>query len=241
MTAALSVAQRAGIRVGGVRVDGQHVGLDGGLRGARRTAQPGADSRGKDCVGQAVAGDGLRRADLPGEGGLRWLPARAHRDREAGADLPAEFRESVPAGRAKDAGVRDCGGVRLECARPPDCSGREPGQQFGAGQGIPRAARAGAGGAAAADLRDSGGGGESAGAKPEGQPWRDAGAGGGAYARDGDSDWESGFVAQGGAGDSGDRRMVPGRDRGGDRDCQGGDRRGGTGLRAGFGGDAWRD
>ncbi len=39
------------------------------------------------------------------------------------------------------------------------------GQQFGAGQGIPRDAGTGAGGAAAADLRDSGGGRQSAGAK----------------------------------------------------------------------------
>ena len=36
----------------------------------------------------------------------------------------------------------------------------------------------------------------------------------------------------------GDRRLVPGCDRGGDCHCQGRDRRGGAGLRAGFGGDA---
>ncbi len=143
---------RAGIRVGGVRVDGEHFGVDGGLCGARRAAQPGADSRRQDCVGQAVAGDGLRRGDLPGEGRLRWLPARADGDREASADLSAEFGESLPAGGAEDAGLRDCRGLRLECARPPDCSRRQPGQQLGAGQGIPRNARAGTGGAAAADL-----------------------------------------------------------------------------------------
>ena len=59
---------------------------------------------------------------------------------------------------------RDCRGLRLECSRPPDCARRQPGQQFGAGQGLPRTARVGTGGAAAAHLRDSGSGGQSAGA-----------------------------------------------------------------------------
>ena len=72
------------------------------------------------------------------------------------------------------------------------------------------------------------------------EPWRGAGAGGGAHARHGDSHWQSRIVAQGGAGHSGDRRLVPRCDRGGDRDCQGGNRRGGPGLRTGLGGDAGR-
>ncbi len=85
---------------------------------------------------------------------------------KTGADLSAEFGESLPAGGAEDAGLRDCGGLGLECARPPDRSRRQSGQQFGAGQGISRNARAGTGGADAEDLGDSGGGRESAGAEP---------------------------------------------------------------------------
>ncbi len=50
-------------------------------------------------------------------------------------------------------------------SRPPDCARRQPGQQFGAGQGLQGDARAGAGGADAAHQRDSGGGGESPGAQ----------------------------------------------------------------------------
>ena len=41
---------------------------------------------------------------------------------QAGADLSAELRESLSAGGAEDAGLRDCRGLGLECARPPDCS-----------------------------------------------------------------------------------------------------------------------
>ena len=58
--------------------------------------------------------------------------------------------------------------------------------------------------AAAEDLGDSGGGSQSAGAEPEAESRRGAGAGGGAHAGDGHSHWQSGVVAQGGAGDSGD-------------------------------------
>ena len=82
MTAALSVAKERGFTVGGMRIDREHVGGDGRVCGARGNAQPGADSRRQDCVGQTVAGDGLRRGDLPGEDRLRRLPACADRDRE---------------------------------------------------------------------------------------------------------------------------------------------------------------
>ncbi len=47
------------VRVGGVCFDGEYVGGDGGVCGAGGAAQHGADPGGKDCVGQAVAGDGL--------------------------------------------------------------------------------------------------------------------------------------------------------------------------------------
>ena len=87
--------------------------------------------------------------------------------------------------------------------------------------------------------RDSGGGGQSAGAQLGRESGGDvAGAGGGAHAGHGHSHRQSGLVAQGGAGDSGDGRLVPGCDRGRDRHCQGGDRRRGAGLRTGLGGDA---
>ena len=83
-----------------------------------------------------------------------------------GADLPAQFCESLSAGRAEDAGIRDRGVLRLDGSRSPDCAGRKPGQQFGAGQGISRAEGIGAGGAHAAHFGDPGEGGQSAGAKP---------------------------------------------------------------------------
>ncbi len=96
---------RARIHVGSVRVDGEHVGIDGGVCGACGNAQPGVDSGGKDCVGQAVAGDGLRCSHLPGEDRLRRLPAPVDRDCEGSAGLLAEFRESLPARGAENAGV----------------------------------------------------------------------------------------------------------------------------------------
>ena len=55
----------AGLRVGGLRLHRQYFGGHGRLRRARRAAQPGADSRRQDCLGQAFAGHGLRRRHLP--------------------------------------------------------------------------------------------------------------------------------------------------------------------------------
>ena len=65
MTAAHERGQGARLRVGGLRFDREHFGLHGRLRRPRRTAEPGADSRGQDRLGQALAGHGLRRRDLP--------------------------------------------------------------------------------------------------------------------------------------------------------------------------------
>ncbi len=61
-----------------------------------------------------------------------------------------------------------------------------------------------------------------------------------AHARHGYSHRQSCFMAQSREGHRGKRRMVPGCNGGGDCHCQGGDRRGGTGVRAGFCGDACR-
>jgi len=58
MTAAIERGQGAGLRVGGLRVDGKYFGGDGRLCRARRVEEPGADSRRQDRLGQAVAGDG---------------------------------------------------------------------------------------------------------------------------------------------------------------------------------------
>jgi threonine synthase len=85
--------------------------------------------------------------------------------RAGGADLSAELGQSLSAGRAEDAGAGDCRVLRLERAGAHSGAGRQPGQQFGAGQGISRDEGAGADLAAAEDLGDSGGGRESAGAE----------------------------------------------------------------------------
>ena len=159
---------RAGIQVGGLRIDRQHIGGDGGLRGAGGTAQPGADSRRQDRVGKAFAGDGLWRGHLPAEDRFRRLRAGADADRARGADLSAQLGQSLPAGRPEDARLRDCRVFRLDGAGPPDRAGREPGQQFGAGQGISRTERTWARRARAAHLGDPGRRRESAGAEPGG-------------------------------------------------------------------------
>ncbi len=96
---------RARFHVGGVRINRQHFRGHGGLCGARRTAQPGVDSRREDCLGQAFAGYGLRGNYLPAQVGLRWVCTGPHPDREGGTDLPAEFRKPIPARGTKDAGV----------------------------------------------------------------------------------------------------------------------------------------
>ena len=67
-----------------------------------------------------------------------------------------------------------------------------------------------------------------------------AGADGSEHAGDGHPHREPGIVAEVGAGDSREWWMVPGRNRGRDRDCQSGDWRGGAGVRAGFSSDACR-
>src|SRR5665213_2775821 len=48
----------AWIYLGGLRFDGEHVGLDGGLCGPIRDAFPGADSGGESRVGKALAVSG---------------------------------------------------------------------------------------------------------------------------------------------------------------------------------------
>src|SRR6185437_10972520 len=129
-------AERCGfarVYMGGVCVDRKHERGDGGVCGASWTAEPGADPRGQDCVGEAVAVDGLRRDDGTAEDGLRWLSEGAERDCEARAGVPAELGEPVQAGRAEDAGVRDPGAVGMAGAAASDCAGREPGEQLGIG------------------------------------------------------------------------------------------------------------
>jgi hypothetical protein len=95
--------------VGGLRVDRKHFGGDGGLCGARRAAMHCVYSRGQDCVGQALAVDGLWRADGAVEDRLRRMPEAADQTGAAVPDLSAELGEPVPAGGAEDPGDGDCG------------------------------------------------------------------------------------------------------------------------------------
>ena len=160
-------------------------------------------------------------------------------DREASADLSAEFGESVPAGRAEDAGASKL---------PKHFDWNVPDHLIVPGGNLANSSALGKG---FREMRELGLVArmprisviQAEGANPLVRSFgcesrRVAGAGGGAHAGDGDSHRQSGVVAQGGAGDSGDRRLVPGCDRGGDCDCQGRDWRGRAGLRAGLGGDA---
>ena len=75
MTVALSVRGRQRRRGGGVRVDRQHVGLDGGVRRAGPGQAAGAGAPGQDRGRQAGAGHRARRPGDHGPRQLRRLPA----------------------------------------------------------------------------------------------------------------------------------------------------------------------
>ena len=87
MTAALSVARSAGLsgsralRPGNTSAAMAAYAARAGLRQHR------VYSRWQDCVGQAVAVDGLRRADDAAEDGLRWLREDADGTGHALSDL----------------------------------------------------------------------------------------------------------------------------------------------------------
>src|SRR5208283_4394209 len=93
-------------------------------------------SRGKDCVGQALAVDGLWCADGAVEDRLRWMPEAADEARAAVPHLPAELGEPVPAGGAEDPGDGDCGADGVAGPGASGCARWQPGQLVGAGQGI---------------------------------------------------------------------------------------------------------
>src|SRR5208283_237854 len=116
--------------------DGEHIGGDGGLCGARRAEMHCVYPRWQDCLGQAVAGDGLWRADGAVEDGLRRMPEAADQTGAAVPDLPAELGESLSAGGTEDPGDGDCGTDGVADSGAPGGSGREPGQLVGAGQRI---------------------------------------------------------------------------------------------------------
>ena len=65
MTVAISAARQEKFQLGGVRIHGKHVGLDGGVRRSRWNSQPGVDSGRLHRLGQAFAVARLWRAHLP--------------------------------------------------------------------------------------------------------------------------------------------------------------------------------
>ncbi len=75
------------VSLGGLRFHRQHVGFDGGLRCARKHAQPGADPRRQDLLGQALAIARLRSPHLPASHRFRRLRAHPERTRPPEAGL----------------------------------------------------------------------------------------------------------------------------------------------------------
>ena len=74
MTMAVSKAVEEGAERGHLRLDRQHLGLGGGLRGPGRPDGGGRDPRGQDRGGQAGPGAGARRARAGARGRLRRRP-----------------------------------------------------------------------------------------------------------------------------------------------------------------------
>ena len=141
MTVALSVAVGAGRRGGGLRLDRQHLGVDGGVRRAGRAASRSCCvPAGQDRRRQAGPGDRARRPGDHGARQLRRLPAAVPR---AGRGLPGRAGQlgqpDAPRG-AEDRRLRD---RRLPRRRPrrARAAGRQRRQHLGVLEGLPRVRR----------------------------------------------------------------------------------------------------
>ena len=115
MTVALSVAVGAGRRGGRLRLDRQHVGVDGGVRRAGRHQAARAGAAGQDRGRQAGAGDHARRAGDHGARQLRRLPADVPRPRRALPGRAGQLRQPGAARGPEDRRLRD---RRLPRRRP---------------------------------------------------------------------------------------------------------------------------
>ena len=116
------------IPLGGLRLNRQYIGVNGGLCRAGRHAQPGSCARRKNFLEQTLAGSRLRRAHLPAAHRLRRLPTPAAGTRSPRARLPTEFHQSVSVGRPENSRARIDGATRLATARPHHRPRREPRQ-----------------------------------------------------------------------------------------------------------------
>src|SRR5579875_1041005 len=115
-----------------------------------------------------------------------------------GADLPAELGEPLPFGRAEDACVRDTGANGLARSGSCRCTGWQPGEFLGIGEGFCGTETTWLDPAGAENQRGPSGGREPAVPGDAGQRWSEAGAGCGGYSGVGNPDWKSGFMEEGG-------------------------------------------
>ncbi len=130
------VRGRRGRRGGGVRVDRQHVRVDGGVRRAGRRQAAGAGAAGQDRGRQAGAGDRARRAGDHGARQLRRLPADLARPRRGLPGRAGELRQPDAPRGPEDRVVRD---RRLPRRRPrrARAAGRQRRQHLGVLEGLP--------------------------------------------------------------------------------------------------------
>ncbi len=131
---------RAGGGGGRLRVHGQHLGVDGGLRGAGPGEAAGAGAAGQDRGGQAGPGDRARRPGDHGPGQLRRLPAHVAGAGRALPGRPGELGEPDAHRGSEDGVLRDRGLPRRRTrrARAP---GRQRGQHLGVLEGLPSSRR----------------------------------------------------------------------------------------------------
>ena len=137
MTVAISVARRRGRRGRGVRLDRQHLGVDGGVRRAGRHQAARAGAAGQDRRRQAGPGDRARRP------GRSWCAATS----TTACGSPAALAERLP-GRAGQLGQPDAArgaedrrlrDRRLPRRRPgrARAAGRQRRQHLGVLEGLP--------------------------------------------------------------------------------------------------------
>ena len=144
MTVAVTQAVRAGATAVACASTGQHLGLDGRLRGAGRAAGARLRPGGEGGGGEAGPGPRLRRADAPREGRLRRVPAPRARGLGGPRDRPAQLDQPLAARGPEDDRVGAAAAARLGAAGLDRAPGRQPRQHLGLREGAARGARAGA-------------------------------------------------------------------------------------------------
>ena len=90
-----------------LRLDRQHLGLDGRLRGPGRPPRPRVRPRGQGGGGQARPGPRLRRPDAPRPGRLRRVPAPRARGLRGPRDRPPQLHQPLAARGPEDDRVGD--------------------------------------------------------------------------------------------------------------------------------------